>query len=452
VHAVPNERAGADSGGDAQSGASDEVLRIPSPGLVVLIGPCGAGKTSFAVRHFRPTEVLGSDECRALVADDPHQESATREAFAALQYLAGLRLKLGHLTVVDATNVRPQHRAPLVSLARQHDLPAVAIAFNLDEQLLLERNASRTDRQVEPDAVRYQVRALRHSLDTLAREDFDEVYVLTSPEAIEAARVERVPLPPDRRDEVGPFDVVGDVHGCLDELTELLTLLGYRPDPEAGMLPPAGRRAVFVGDLVDRGPRVVETVALVRRMVAAGQAFCVPGNHDDKLLRYLNGRRVHIAHGIERSIAQIEALPQGERVAWIEGYKALEEALPTHLVLDEGRLVVAHAGMKAEYQGRLSRRVRSFALNGETTGEVDEFGLPVRLNWAADYHGGAAVVYGHSIVPEAVWVNNTIDIDTACVFGGRLTALRWPARELVSVRAHRAYSESRRPHEWLERP
>jgi protein phosphatase len=426
-------------------------LRIPNPSLVVLIGPCGAGKSTFAARHFRSTEVLGSDECRALVADDPHEESATPEAFAALQYLAGLRLKRGRLTVVDATNVRPQHRAPLVSLARQHDLPAVAVVFDLDERLLLERNAARQDRQIEPDAVRYQVRALQHSLDTLPREDFDQVYPLASPEAIDAARIERVPLPPDHRDAVGPFDVIGDVHGCLDELSELLVLLGYQPDAEAGMRPPTGRRAVFVGDLVDRGPKVVETVDLVRHMVAAEQAFCVPGNHDDKLLRYLNGRRVHIAHGIERSITQIDALPPGERADWIAGYKALEESLATHLVLDDWRLVVAHAGMKEEYQGRVSRRVRSFALYGETTGETDEYDLPVRLNWAADYHGSAAVVYGHSIVPEAVWVNNTIDIDTACVFGGRLSALRWPERELVSVRAHRTYSESRRPHAWLKR-
>jgi protein phosphatase len=426
------------------------VLRIPNPSLVVLIGPCGTGKSTFAARHFRSTEVLGSDEYRAQVADDPYEESATPEAFAALQYVAGLRLRRGRLTVVDATNVRPQHRAPLVSLARQHDLPAVAVVFDLDERLLLERNAVRQDRQIEPDAVRYQVRALRHSLDTLQREDFDQVYLLTSPEAVDAARIERVPLPPNHRDAVGPFDVVGDVHGCLDELTELLVLLGYQPDAEAGMLPPAGRRAVFVGDLVDRGPKIVETVELVRRMVASGQAFCVPGNHDDKLLRYLNGRRVHIAHGIERSIAQIDALPPGERDDWIAGYKALEEGLATHLVLDEGQLVVAHAGMKEAYQGHVSRRVRSFALYGETTGETDEYGLPVRLNWAADYHGGAAVIYGHSIVPEAVWVNNTIDIDTACVFGGRLTALRWPERELLSVRAHRAYSESRRPHAWLK--
>ncbi len=438
-----------DEDGD-QAGDAD-VLRIPNPSLVVLIGACGAGKSTFAARHFRPTEVLGSDEWRALVADDPFEESATPEAFAALQYVAGLRLKRGRLAVVDATNVRPQHRAPLVSLARQHDLPAVAIVFDLDERLLLERNAARQDQQIEPEAVRYQVRALRHSLDTLQREDFDLVYVLTSPEAIDAACIERVPLSPDHRDAIGPFDVIGDVHGCYAELTELLTLLGYQPDPEVGMLPPAGRRVVFVGDLVDRGPKVVETVDLVRRMVSAGQGFCVPGNHDDKLLRYLNGRRVHIAHGIERTITQIEALQPSVREDWIERYKALEEPLATHLVLDEGRLVVAHAGMKEDYQGRVSRRVRSFALYGETTGETDEYGLPVRLNWAADYHGSAAVVYGHSIVPEAVWVNNTIDIDTACVFGGQLTALRWPERELVSVRAHRTYSESRRPHAWLKR-
>ena len=110
------------------------------------------------------------------------------------------------------------------------------------------------------------------------------------------------------------------------------------------------------------------------------------------------------------------------------------DGLISHYVLDDGRLVVAHAGLKEEMQGRGSGAVREFALYGDTTGETDEFGLPVRFNWAADYRGTAMVVYGHTPVPEPEWLNNTIDVDTGCVFGGRLTALRYPERELVSVR------------------
>ena len=108
------------------------------------------------------------------------------------------------------------------------------------------------------------------------------------------------------------------------------------------------------------------------------------------------------------------------------------DGLVSHYVLDDGKLVVAHAGMKEEMQGRGSGKVRDFALYGETTGETDEFGLPVRYDWAAEYRGTAMVVYGHTPVPEPEWLNRTINIDTGCVFGGKLTALRYPERELVS--------------------
>lgn len=244
----------------------------------------------------------------------------------------------------------------------------------------------------------------------------------------------------DHRDERGPFDIVGDVHGCYDELTELLALLGYQPDDDAVPRHPQGRRVVFVGDLVDRGPKIIATVTLAQRMVEVGEAFCVPGNHDNKLLRYLRGNPVHISHGLETSIAEIEALPPSERAEWVAAYEAFIGGLGTHLILDGGQLVVAHAGIREADQGRDSPRIRAFTLYGMTTGEMDEDGLPIRLNWAADYTGAAAVVYGHTPVAEPVWQNNTINIDTGCVFGGSLTALRWPERSLVSVPARRVYA------------
>jgi protein phosphatase len=244
----------------------------------------------------------------------------------------------------------------------------------------------------------------------------------------------------DHRDEHGPFDIVGDVHGCFDELLELLELLGYRPDEESAMRHPQGRRLVFVGDLVDRGPKIIASVTLARRMVEAEQAFCVPGNHDNKLLRYLYGHTVQIAHGLAESIAQIAELPEGERSEWIATYKQFIGGLGTHLVLDGGRLVVAHAGIREADHGRDSPRIRAFTLYGLPTGEKDENGLPIRVNWAADYTGAATVVYGHTPVAEPIWQNNTINIDTGCIFGGRLTALRWPEHELISVPARRIYA------------
>jgi protein phosphatase len=433
-------------------------LTIPNLSLVVLIGPSGSGKSTFARRHFLPTEVLSSDYCRGLVSDDENSQAATPEAFEVLHFIAAKRLRAGKLTVIDATNTQPEARQPLVALARAHDVLPVAIVLNLPEPVCRERNAARPDRDFGPHVIMNQIRAIRRSLRGLDREGFRKIFVLNSPAEIDAATIIRERVWNDLRHEHGPFDIIGDVHGCADELEELLGQLGYRkvPVPQAAtdwppVLPrgyydhPAGRRAVFLGDLVDRGPRVVAVLDTVRAMVFAGTALCVPGNHDVKLLRHLHGHKVRITHGLDLTLADIAALPEETRAAWQADVTTFLDSLVSHYVLDGGRLVVAHAGMKAEYQGRTSGRVREFALYGETTGETDEFGLPVRLNWAAEYRGAAMVVYGHTPVPEPEWLNHTINIDTGCVFGGRLTALRYPERELVSVAARRTYCEPARP-------
>ncbi|MGB3652555.1 MAG: polynucleotide kinase-phosphatase, partial [Rivularia sp. (in: cyanobacteria)] len=208
---------------------------------------------------------------------------------------------------------------------------------------------------------------------------------------------------------------------------------------------PEGRKALFLGDLVDRGPRILDTVKLVKNMVEAGAAICVPGNHENKLLRKIRGKKVKLNHGLEQTVAEIEALSPEVREPFLKEIEEFIDSLISHFVLDDGRLVVAHAGMREEMQGRGSGKVRSFALYGETTGEIDEFGLPVRYNWAAEYRGKAMVVYGHTPVPEAEWLNNTIDIDTGCVFGGKLTALRYPEKELISVDAAKVYCEPVKP-------
>ncbi|HEX8205294.1 MAG TPA: polynucleotide kinase-phosphatase, partial [Solirubrobacteraceae bacterium] len=413
------------------------LVDLPDPSLVVLIGASGSGKSSFAARHFKPTEVLSSDFCRGLVADDPNDQAATTDAFAVLHHIAGVRLAAGRLTVVDATNVQREARKPLVELARAHDLFPVAIVLDLPEDVCRERNRGRPDRDFGEHVIRHQRSQLRRSLRGLQREGFRRVWHLHSPEEVEAVSIARSPLWTDRRAEEGPFDVIGDVHGCHEELAELLGELGYAPDGT----PPPGRRAVFVGDYVDRGPGSPAVLRLVMRMVREGHAICLPGNHDVKLVRKLKGRDVRITHGLGETLAQLE----GEPPEFREKVAAFLDGLVSHAVLDGGRLVVAHAGMKESLQGRSSGRVREFALYGETTGETDEFGLPVRLQWAADYRGSATVVYGHTPVAEAEWLNNTINIDTGCVFGGSLTALRWPERELVSVRAKRTYYEPVKP-------
>ncbi len=424
-------------------------ISVPELCLVALVGPSGSGKSTFAATHFMPTEVVSSDACRAMVADDSNDQAATPDAFALLNFITATRLRAGRLTVIDATSVQTQARKSLVELAREHDCLPAAIVLNIPEALCLARNESRPDRQFGARVVRQQASQLRRSIRGLKREGFRYVYVLNSPEEVEEATIERVPLWTNRQYEQGPFDIVGDVHGCFEELVLLLERLGYQltarvgGDRETGysVTHPEGRKAVFVGDLVDRGPGVTNVLKLVMSMVEDGVALCVAGNHESKLVRKLKGRNVQISHGLAESLEQLEDEPPAFR----EAATRFLDGLISHYVLDGGELVVAHAGMKVEYQGRASARVRDFCLYGETTGETDEWGLPIRANWAADYRGRAVVVYGHTPVTEPAWLNRTINVDTGCVFGGKLTALRYPEQELVSVPAARVYYEPMKP-------
>lgn len=416
-------------------------LILPELSLVALVGPSGCGKSTFARKHFRPTEILSSDFFRALVSDDENNQAASKDAFELLYAAVAKRLSRRLLTVIDATNLQRAARKQVLDLAKRYHYLTAAIVFNLPEETCLAFDQQRPGRKVGPQVIRNHANLLRQSLRGLAKEGFRHLYVLSSPEEVETAIVERQRLWVDRRDEHGPFDILGDVHGCREELVTLLCQLGYRVSPDLTVEPPRGRKAIFVGDLVDRGPDVPGVLRLVMGMVESGHALCVIGNHDDKLLRKLNGHDVKINHGLAETLAQMET----ENESFREHVRVFLEGLISHYVLDEGKLVVAHAGLKEHLQGRASKRVRDFALYGETTGEVDESGLPVRLNWAADYRGKAMLVYGHTPVVQPEWLNHTINVDTGCVFGGRLTALRYPEKELVSVPALRIYCEPARP-------
>lgn len=421
-------------------------LDIPELSLVVLVGASGSGKSTFAREHFGPFETLSSDTFRGWVSGDESDQSATAAAFDALQFVAGKRLDRGLLTVIDATSVQPEARRKLVELAKAHDVLPVAIVFDLAQSVSVSRNADRTDRRIAPGVVRRQNDQLRRSLRHLTKEGFRKVHILRTPEDVAAARIERTRLLTDRRDEYGPFDVIGDVHGCRSELETLLGELAYEivRDEQGRAIDarhPDGRRVVFVGDLVDRGPDVVGVLRLAMGMVDSGNALAVPGNHEAKLVRALRGAKVTVSHGLEETLAQLS----GESAEFRKRVETFCYDLVSHLMLDDGRLVVAHAGLKEQYHGRASGRVRAFALYGETTGETDEFGLPVRYPWAQDYRGKAVVLYGHTPVPSVEWINNTACLDTGCVFGGALSAMRYPEREVVSVPAERVWYEPIRP-------
>lgn len=483
-------------------------MKIPEFSLIVLIGSTGAGKSTFARRLFTPTEIVSSDVCRGLVADDENDQAASGDAFELLHYLVAKRLKRGLLTVVDATNVQAEGRKPLVALARQYHVLPVAIVLDVPDAVAHARNAHRPERRhLGPHVIARHRQDLRRSLRHLRDEGFRHIFHLRGVEEIDAVQgIRRDRLYNNRQEETGPFDIIGDVHGCYDELRALLGRLGYEvreepmvdardlgvrvtppPYPFAfgrggagpelaqdsasinhtlkneptsasqSSAPPSSegfrassgegagewgaRKVIFLGDLVDRGPASPQVLRLVMSMVRAGTALCVPGNHDSKLLRHLNGKKVTPNHGLAETLAQLE----GETDSFKGQVRQFLDGLVSHYVLDGGKLVVAHAGLTQEMQGRGSGAVRAFAMYGETTGETDEFGLPVRYEWAREYRGRAMVVFGHTPVPDAEWLNNTIDIDTGCVFGGRLTALRYPERELVAVPAARVYCEPVRP-------
>ncbi|MGW7509425.1 polynucleotide kinase-phosphatase [Streptomyces massasporeus] len=419
---------------DTQQG---RVLPVTDLSLVVLVGATGSGKSTFARRHFKPTEVISSDFCRGLVSDDENDQGATKDAFDVLHYIAGKRLAAGRRTVVDATSVQSDARRQLIDLAKQYDVLPIAIVLDVPEEVCAERNAARTDRADMPRRVIHRhTRELRRSLRHLEREGFRKVHILRGVDEVENATVVTEKRFNDLTHLTGPFDIIGDIHGCAAELEALLGKLGY-----VDGVHPEGRTAVFVGDLVDRGPDSPGVLRRVMAMVKSGNALCVPGNHENKYGRYLRGRKVQHTHGLAETIEQMA----GESEEFIAEVREFLDGLVSHYVLDGGRLVVCHAGLPEKYHGRTSGRVRSHALYGDTTGETDEFGLPVRYPWAEDYRGRAAVVYGHTPVPEATWLNNTICLDTGAVFGGKLTALRWPERELADVPAEQVWYEPTKP-------
>lgn len=417
---------------------------IPESCVVVLIGPAGSGKSTFARKHFKPTEILCADDFRAMVCDDAKDQTTSHDAFEVLYALAEQRLRRGRLTVFDATNVQPFALEQIARLARKHYMRMVGFGFNLPLADVLKNNASR-ERQVPEDIIRRHMQQYRRTASNLQKYKLRSFWTFKSNEEADAAEVTRARSRHYAHfDERGPFDIIGDIHGCADELEALLAKLGYVND---GFIHhPDGRKVIFVGDYVDRGPESWRVLKLVRAMEAAGTAYCLPGNHEARLARKLRKASPaellrlpeRLAHGLDRTLTNLIGLSAAEvqeLIAWMEG-------LHSHLILDEGRLVVSHAGLREEMFGRTHGDVYQFCLYGNPTGEKTEDGFPVREDWVKDYHGKALVVYGHIHAGVAEFRNNTVCVDTNVYMGGSLTALRYPEREIVSVPAAKVYFES----------
>jgi protein phosphatase len=422
-------------------------INIPEFCILALVGISGAGKSTFARKYFKETEVLSSDYFRALVCDSEIDQSVSTDAFALLFQVAAKRLAHKKLTLIDATNLHESSRSEILKLAKEfHCFPA-AIVLNVPEDLAISRNAKRPERPFGRGVINRQTQSLKKTMRQLKDEGFRYIFVLNSQEEIDEVEIVRERLWTNLENEQGPFDIIGDIHGCYDELKVLLFQLGYTIDESKinsdsqAVMAPQNRRLVFLGDLVDRGPKCSEVLALVMNMAKHKLAMCIAGNHEARLLKHLLGRKVQTSHGLKECIAQLE-LQSEEFKCKVKDFLS---SLISHYVLDGGNLVVCHAGLKENLQGRSSMAVREFSLYGETTGEVDDYGFPIRANWASEYRGKALVVYGHTPVPTPEFNNNTICIDTGCVFGGCLTALRYPEKKLVSVEAKESYYHSAKP-------
>jgi protein phosphatase len=232
------------------------------------------------------------------------------------------------------------------------------------------------------------------------------------------------------------IDVVGDIHGCFDELIGLLDKLGYEVDRKGGKIKntPMERRLVFVGDFTDRGPEPVKVLRLVMDAVSKGMAYSVRGNHEEKLLRKL----IKNTPAKEEVMATIEAV-KAEGADFLKEVIDFMDGLP-YIILCGDDILIAHAGLKEEFQDldtdnhKKLGKIKALAIYGDITGRQLEDGKPERLDWAAHYRGRMAVIYGHSIVDSVRWINNTVNIDTGCFETGLLTAVRMPEREIVQNR------------------
>lgn len=363
--------------------------------LILLMGASGSGKTTFARKHFFDYEINESDE-----------PDLTRS-----------------LQVMDGNWLDQEKRREVLRKAKKENYLRIGIVLDLDEETLFAHG-----KRPSPE-FRSQYQQASSLRRRLKEEGFDQLYFLNSDDEINDAVIERKKPVFDLKDEHGPFDIIGDVHGCLAELEKLIRKLGYREN-DGIYSRQDNRKLIFVGDIVDRGPDSLGVIRLIMKLCCQNIAFMVLGNHDDRLLRYLKGNAVEVKHGLETTAEEFRNVSAEEKQEIIR----FLENTPTYYVLDGGNLLAVHAGIKESYVGKYTKKIREFCLYGLTTGEINEIGIPVRLDWARDYKGDTLIVYGHTPRLYVYRQNNAICVDTGCVFMNRLSALRYPEMTVVDVR------------------
>ena len=377
------------------------IIEIFDYTVLILIGASLSGKSSFAATHFRPDEI---------VSDGTPNFQRT-------------------LQVYDGNYLETDRRKELLKAARTHQYQRVAVVFDVSLEELLRRNSAKT---YSAGYLEMQYRSVQSVKNRLKQEGFDRVYVLDE-NSIDNVQIKRVKGNWDLRENRGPFDIIGDVHGCFDALKKLIRKLGYQQDEEGHYFHPDKRMAVFTGDVVDRGEQSLEVLRLIMQMESDGTALMVMGNHDERLLRYLEGNSVEVAHGLETTAKEMEATDEKTR----EAIAAFLQKQPAYLWLDGGSLVVVHAGIKRAFLGKDTREIREYCLYGPEKREYDRLGFPSTEDWSADYNDDMKVVFGHIPAERVYKIHNTYGVDTACAFGYYLSALRYPEMQVEQVRNRR---------------
>jgi polynucleotide kinase-phosphatase len=439
---------------------------LPYAGIVLLVGPSNSGKSTLLKRllaneQLLSSEVVSSDDFRVLVSDiefidwkqrptdeadalyDQYQK-ISEEAFALMDSLVETRCKLNKLTIVDATHLHPDDRKRYISIARNNHVPIVAIILDVDQDILLERDELR-DNPRGKRRIKQQYQVFKREKRFIKKEGYHATYFVQNTDEIELKRHHKNPIEIDVDKGI---DIIGDIHGCFDEMIEILEKLGYEQNHENYYIHPEGRKFLSLGDVMSRGPKSLESMQFFLRHVNNGLAYMIDSNHGWKIARWLDGRKVTLNHGdefVKEELKKFQEQYGEERTIEIikkELKKFLLDA-PSHYVLTRNgvpTLVCTHAGIKDEFIGKQSYDVSDFCRYGDTDG-FDDTGKPIRKDWSIHHKTSTLIIWGHDPKPKPLIINNTINIDQGVVFGGELTAFRYPEKEFVSVIAKKDYSD-----------
>ncbi|TCI27732.1 polynucleotide kinase-phosphatase [Exiguobacterium sp. SH5S4] len=440
-------------------------IQLPYAGIVLLVGPSNSGKSTWLKRlienkTIRPSEVVSSDDYRNLVGDVEHidwkghpsdeadalyeaYQNISTEAFALMTSLIEARARLNKLTIIDATHLYASDRKKYIELARRLHQPVYALVLDIDQVTLLERDQQR-DFPRGGRRVKQQVQVFNREKRSMKREGFDQLHIVADVEKVELVRPMNNPLHISADHGI---DVIGDIHGCFDEFIELLGRLGYSENEEGLYVHPEGRTFLSLGDIMSRGPKSLETIRFFVRHVEAGLANMIDSNHGWKVLRWLEGRNVTMKHGDELFVEELNVFEEENGAELTEALrssiKRLLKNAPSHYVLtkhDIPTAVCVHAGIRDEFIGKSSRDISDFCRYGDNDG-FDDSGKPIRKDWTVQHHSKMLIIWGHDPRQRPLRLNQTINIDQGVVFGGNLTAFRYPEQTFVQVEANQDYAQ-----------